>query len=349
MILDSARIQAVELISEAVFSGAARFKACAELEISVRTYQRWIVEGGVKSDGRPSAHRPAPKNKLSNEERDHLLDTVNSDEFKSLPPSQIVPALADKGVYIASESTYYRVLHEEKLQNARGRSQIKERKAPTTHCATGANQVWCWDITWLPGPAKGLHFYLYLILDIFSRKIVGWEIHDEESAENASRLIKKSHLKEGVRDSPLVLHSDNGSPMKGSSMLETLHNLGVVSSFSRPRVSNDNAYAESIFKTCKYRPGYPYKGFLTIEEARDWVLKFSHWYNFNHKHSGIKYVSPHQRHSGLAGDVLANRKEVYQGAKDAHPERWSGNIRNWDLPKEVYLNPEQNSVKAESA
>ena len=227
MILDSVRIQAVELISEAVNSGAARFKACAELEISVRTYQRWIVDGDIKTDGRPRAQRPEPKNKLTKVERDNLLSTVNSEDFKSLPPSQIVPSLADKGVYIACESTFYRVLHEEKQQNARGRSQIKERKAPTTHCATGANQVWCWDITWLPGPAKGLHFYLYLILDIFSRKIVGWEIHDEESADNASTLIRKTHLKESVRDNPLVLHSDNGSPMKGSSMLETLYSLGA--------------------------------------------------------------------------------------------------------------------------
>ena len=349
MILDSVRIQAVELISEAVSSGAARFKACAELEISVRTYQRWIVDGDIKTDGRPNAQRPEPKNKLTKVERDKLLNTVNSEDFKSLPPSQIVPSLADKGVYIACESTFYRVLHEEKQQNARGRSQVKERKSPTTHCATGENQVWCWDITWLPGPAKGLHFYLYLILDIFSRKIVGWEIHDEESADNASTLIRKTHLKESIRDNPLVLHSDNGSPMKGSSMLETLYSLGVVSSFNRPRVSNDNAYAESIFKTCKYRPDYPYKGFLTIDEARDWVLKFSHWYNFNHKHSGIKYVTPHQRHSGLADAVLANRKEVYQRAKERNPERWSGDIRDWNLPQEVHLNPEQETVKVESA
>ena len=152
MILDSVRIQAVGLISEAVASDAARFRACAELEISVRTYQRWTVDGNIKTDGRPSSQRPEPKNKLSEMERDNLLAVFNSDEFKSLPPSQIVPALADRGVYIASESTCYRVLHEEKLQNARGRSQIKERKSPTTHCATGQNQVWCWDITWcVPG------------------------------------------------------------------------------------------------------------------------------------------------------------------------------------------------------
>ena len=206
----------------------------------------------------------------------------------------------------------------------------------------------CWNITWLPGPAKGVYFYLYLILNIFSRKIIAWEIHDAESAENAAKLVRMAHLKEGVQVKPLVLHSDNGSPMKGSSMLETLYQLGVAVSFSRPRVSNDNAYAESIFKTCKYRPDYPYKGFTTIEKARRWVLEFSYWYNVNHKHSGIKFLTPHQRHSGLADEVLAQGKEVYQRAKERHPNRWSSNTRNWDLPEEVHLNPERNTVKVES-
>jgi putative transposase len=137
--------------------------------------------------------------------------------------------------------------------------------------------------------------------------------------------------------------------MKGSSMLETLYQLGVATSFSRPRVSNDNAYAESIFKTCKYRPDYPYKGFTSIEDAREWVLKFSHWYNFNHKHSGIKFVTPHQRHADLADEVLAQRKDVYQHPKERNPSRWSGEIRNWDLPEEVHLNPERSTVKVESA
>jgi len=157
---------------------------------------------------------------------------------------------------------------------------------------TIGNELWSCDIRWLLGPAKGFHFYLYLILDVFSRKMVGWEIHDEESAAHAATLIRRAHLREDIRDKPLILHSDNGSPMKGVSMLETLYQLGVATSFSRPRVSNDNAYSESIFKTCKYRPDYPYKGFLSIAEARDWVLKFSYWYNVNHKHSGLKFVTP---------------------------------------------------------
>ncbi len=347
MILDSDRLCAVDLINEAVLAGAAKFKACIELEISVRTYQRWVACGGIRTDGRPLAIHPEPKNKLSPAEREHVLETVNSNEFKSMPPSQIIPALADEGIYIASESTCYRILHAEKLQNKRGRSQVNGAKQPTTHTATGPNQVWCWDITWLPGPAKGIYYYLYLILDIYSRKIVGWEIHEDESAQNAAKLIRKAHLREEVQDKPLVLHSDNGSPMKGSSMLETLYQLGVATSFSRPRVSNDNAYAESIFKTCKYRPDYPYKGFESIEKARDWVLKFSHWYNFNHKHSGIKFITPHQRHSGLADRVLDKRKAVYQRAKERNPNRWRGDIRNWDLPEEVHLNPARNSVKVE--
>ena len=194
---------------------------------------------------------------------------------------------------------------------------------------------------------KGFHFYLYLILDVFSRKIVGWEIHDEESAAHAAKLIRRTHLREDIRDKPLILHSDNGSPMKGASMLETLYQLGVATSFSRPRVSNDNAYSESIFKTCKYRPDYPYKGFLNIDQARDWVLKFSHWYNVNHKHSGLKFVTPHQRHAGLAKEVLAKRKEVYQQARVNNPERWSGQTRNWELSDKVHLNPARDRVEIE--
>jgi transposase InsO family protein len=140
--------------------------------------------------------------------------------------------------------------------------------------ATAPNQVYCWDITWLPGAVKGFYFYLYLILDLYSRKIVGWEVHENESSEHASVLVKHTYLREGIRNQPLVLHSDNGSPMKGASLMETLYRLNVVSSYSRPRVSNDNAYAESLFRTCKYRPDYPVKGFADITEAREWVFQF---------------------------------------------------------------------------
>jgi len=349
MILDSDRQDAVVLIAEAVTSGAATYKACIELGITVRTYQRWVCGGGVRSDGRPGALHPEPKNKLSPEERKEMQDVVNSEEYGSLPPSQIVPTLADEGRYIASESSFYRLLHEQKQQHKRGRSQEVARKTATTHTATGPNQLWCWDITWLPGPAKGVFFYLYLILDIYSRKIVGWEIHDHESSENASVLVRKTHLREKIGIKPVILHSDNGSPMKGASLMATLHELGVASSYSRPRVSNDNAYAESIFRTCKYRPNYPYKGFTALQDARDWVLEFAHWYNYRHKHSGIKFVTPAQRHSGEAFPIITQRKELYQFARSEKPERWSGEIRNWDMPEKVHLNPEKNDIEINQA
>ncbi len=234
------RQKAIHLIEVATASGARKFRACEELGITVRTYQRWIENGEVQDDGRLHAKRAAPANKLTQEEREQVLAVTRQDEYKSLPSSQIVPALADKGTYIASESSFYRILHEEKQQHHRGRSRAPKPKQQTTHTATGPNQVYCWDITWLPGAVKGFYFYLYLILDIYSRKIVGWEIHGEESSEHAATLVRKTHLREGVGTRPLVLHSDNGSPMKGASLMETLYKLNVVSSYSRPRVSNDN-------------------------------------------------------------------------------------------------------------
>jgi transposase InsO family protein len=349
MILPRDRKSAVILIDEAVKSGAALYRSCRELGITERTYQRWTEDGGVKADGRPGAVRQEPANKLSADERAEIMSVMTSDEYKSLPPSQVVPLLADKERYIASESTFYRVLHEHKMQHRRGRMQCAARKNATTHTATSPNQLWCWDITWLPGPAKGVYFYLYLILDVFSRKIVGWEVHNNESSEQASQLVRKAHLSEAVGIKPLVLHSDNGSPMKGSSLMATLDSLGIASSYSRPRVSNDNAFAESIFRTCKYRPGYPHKGFLALEEARSWVLEFVHWYNVRHCHSGIKFMTPSQRHNGEAKQIAAKRSVTYEAAKTRHPERWSGKTRDWSLPEKVHLNPEKNDLVFRSA
>jgi putative transposase len=265
------------------------------------------------------------------------------------PPSQIVPDLADQGIYIASESSIYRVLHERNLQNHRGKSKAPQKRPISTHYATGPNQVWMWDITYLPGPVRGTYYYLYLILDLFSRKVVGWDIWLEQTAPNASQLVRRAVINEKIRKSkkPLVLHSDNGSPMKGATLLSTLYELGITPSRSRPRVSNDNPYAESIFKTCKYRPDFPNDGFKDIEEARKWVFQFVQWYNYEHKHSGIKYLTPHQRHSKQGDEILNKRKEVYEQAKLKHPERWSRQIRDWDLKGVVWLNPEKENLLPE--
>lgn len=223
------------------------------------------------------------------------------------------------------------------------RAKTKEpvkREAPT-HIATAPNQVWTWDITWLNAMIKGSFFKLYLIVDMFSRMIVAYEVWETENAEYSKRLIRKASLSQGIaaKDKPLVLHSDNGSPMKAATFLATLEKLGVQSSFSRPRVSNDNPYSESLFKTMKYRPIYPNKGFKDLNEAREWVAEFVRWYNHQHLHSGIKFLSPYQRHYGLDIEIMKTRKETYLKAKAEHPERWSGDIRDWSLPEYVTLNP----------
>lgn len=210
------RQQAISLIEEAVLAGAREHKACQEIGISQRTLQRWRKPKSPQGDLRPQTKRKPPAHKLSTFEEQQIIETINQPKFKSLPPSQIVPRLADEGIYLASESTFYRVMHKYQQQHHRGRSTKPSVKTITSHSATESNQVWMWDITWLPGPAKGMFFYLYLILDLFSRKVVGWEIWEEESAEYASQLVRRAVLSEqcSIRDQPLVLHSDNGSPMK---------------------------------------------------------------------------------------------------------------------------------------
>ena len=339
MISDSDRVTAIELIDEARANGCRLKPACDELNISVRTYERWTKGGEVKKDQRPLAQRPAPKNKLTPEEREEVLKTVNSPEYADLAPSQIVPKLADEGRYIASESTIYKILREEKLNSHRGRTSPPVKREPPTHIATAPNQVWTWDITWLNAVIKGQYYKLYLILDMFSRLIVGHEVWEEEKAEHAEYLVRKATLSQGIAGKPLVLHSDNGSPMKAATFQATLEKLGVQSSFSRPRVSNDNPYSEALFKTMKYLPEYPNNGFATLEEARKWANKFVNWYNKEHLHSGISYITPYQRHHGLGEKILENRKQVYAQAKLKHPERWSREIRDWSLPEYVSLNP----------
>ena len=339
MISDSDRMTAIMLINEARENGARLKPACDELNISERTYQRWTKHGEVKKDQRPLVKRPTPKNKLTDEERKEVIEVVNSPEYADLAPSQIVPKLADEGRYIASESTIYKILKEEKMNAHRGKTSPPVKREPPTHIATASNQVWTWDITWLNAVIKGRYYKLYLIVDMFSRLIVAYEVWEEEKAEHAEYLIRKATLSQGIAGKPLVLHSDNGSPMKAATFQATLEKLGVQSSFSRPRVSNDNPYLEALFKTMKYRPKYPFNGFKSLEEARKWVEKFVKWYNKIHLHSGINFVTPYQRHYGLDKKIMENRIKVYEKAKAKHPERWSKDIRNWELPEYVSLNP----------
>jgi putative transposase len=337
------------LIGDAIAAGAHLSRACAVLEISPRTIQRWQHHQSEPDQRKSAAQQRVPENKLSEKERDQIVTICNQKQFANMAPNQIVPILADQGTYVASESSFYRVLRKQDQLAHRGKAKAPRHNRPQAIEATGPNDLWSWDITYLPTAIKGLFFYLYMIMDIYSRKIVGWEVHDTESSDHSSMLIRKTYLREGVAGKPLVLHSDNGSPMKGATMLVTLQKLGVMPSFSRPSVSNDNAYSEALFKTLKYSPGYPDKPFDSIEQAQQWVLGFQHWYNEIHRHSAIKFVTPGQRHRREDVDLLKMRSALYNAAKAKCPERWSGAIRNWQHEQVVYLNPTKSDQKIRKA
>jgi len=309
--------------------------------------QRWQEnEGEVKADGRQAAALlRTPANRLVEDERQRILEVIKRPEFASKPPSQIVPILADQGEYLASESTFYREMKKNNQLAHRGKSKAPTHSRPQPLVAIGPNQVWSWDITYLASTVVGIFFYLYLIMDVFSRKIVGWEIYAEQTSDLADIVFRKAHLREGIGRQKIVLHSDNGAPMKGATLLATLQRLGVVPSFSRPSVSNDNPYSEALFKTCKYHQRFPEKPFESLALARLWVTRFVHWYNKEHYHSGICFVTPDSRHQGEDHLILARRKTVYEIAKAAHPERWSGGIRNWNRIETVSLNPSKASLQ----
>lgn len=335
------RSQVITLVSVAITAGARQDRACGAICLSERTLQRWQRDQ-LRGDQRPMRVQ-VPKNRLSAVERQHLLELANSDEFGHLAPSQIVPRLADQGQYIASESTFYRVLKAECQLQHRGAERPRQQRMarPRALCATAPNQLFSWDITYLPTRVIGVYFYLYLFLDIFSRKIVGWQVYETESSELASEVMRDICAREHIAPAQVVLHSDNGSPMKGATMLATLQSLGVMPSFSRPAVSNDNPYSESLFKTLKYRSDYPSRAFESLFAARQWVGTFVHWYNHEHCHSAIRFVTPHERHAGQDAALLARRVDVYEAAKAKHPQRWSGSTRNWQPVQVVHLNPEQ--------
>jgi transposase InsO family protein len=341
MIAESDKQMAIALMDEAMRAGARASKACHVLGLSTRTLRRWRQRASL-ADARKGAAKHCPQ-ALSNQDRQHIIAVCNTPEHQSLPPSQIVPRLADAGVYIASESSFYRVLRAHGQVQRRGRARTpRSSSKPQAIKATAPNQVWSWDITYLPSTVRGQFLRLYLVLDVYSRAIVGWEVHENECASHAAQLIIKACLRHQVARNQLVLHSDNGSPMKGATMLATLQRLGVMPSFSRPSVSDDNAYSESLFRTLKYGPSYPRKPFADIAAARQWVQCFVRWYNEEHRHSGIRFVTPAQRHANLDRGLLAQRASVYEAAKKAMPERWRGRaVRNWALIAEVWLNPDR--------
>lgn len=345
------RKEILQLVDEAEQAGARLSRIAELLGLHVRTLRRWReADQKGQGDGRPTAVRPRPANALSEAERAAVLEACNLPQYAHLPPAQIVPQLADEGIYLASESTFYRVLRAAGQATRRGRAQPPRKPARPQPCqATAPNQVWSWDITYLASAVRGTFYRLYLVVDIFSRKIVVWEVHEQELAAHASTLISKACLREGVQPGQLVLHADNGGPMKGATMLATLQKLGVVPSFSRPSVSDDNPYSEALFRTLKYVPDYPTQPFDSLESARAWVHSFVTWYNESHRHSAIGFVTPGQRHRGEDIAILEARKAVYEQAKARRPERWSGATRDWSRKAVVWLNPAREEQPVEEA
>lgn len=330
------RAQVLEVVADAVSDGCRQSKACGVVGVDERTLQRW-QRPQTAQDGR---HGPLtiPRNKLSAAERIAVIATATSAEFCNKSPHQIVPALADRGDYLASESSFYRLMKEADMLSHRGKASPKNRHRPKALEAVKPNEIYSWDITYLLSTVRGQYFYLYMFLDIFSRKIVGWRVHERESADFSSALLTEICRREGIDKAQLWLHADNGGPMKGATMLVTMQRLGIMPSFSRPSVSDDNPYSESLFKTMKYCPLYPTKPFETIDEATEWVELFVAWYNTEHLHSAINFVTPDSRHRGSDIEILKNRNVVYENAKIKNPSRWSQTTRNWSRVATVKLN-----------
>ena len=291
--------------------------------------------------GPPVPRRPRPRPPLALDDRENALivDTLNSDRFVDVAPAAAHAMLLDEGVYLGSLRTFHRRLA--------ALGSAGDRRAQRKHChyakpellATAPNQVWSWDITKLKGPAKWTYFHLYVILDIFSRDVVGWMIAERETAALAEQLIEQTLARQGIARDTLTLHADRGSSMRSKPVADLLVDLGVTRSHSRPHVSDDNPYSESQFKTMKYRPDFPAR-FGCIEDARAHCRAFFDWYSFEHRHSGIGYMTPHAMHNGQADAIHAIRQDALDQAFLANPLRFKGRQPTPPkLPTAAWINP----------
>ena len=321
-------MKAAEKLCESITVSAA----CESLGVPRSSFYR------ARQPKREPKPRPTPERALSQEEREQVRQTLNSERFQDSAPRQVYAALLDEDKYLCSWRTMYRILDDYK--------EVKERRNQLCHptytkpelLATGPNQLWSWDITKLKGPVKWTYYYLYTILDVFSRYVPGWLIAECESAALAKQLITESCTKQGIEPNQLTLHADRGSAMISKTVAQLLADLGVTKTHSRPYVSNDNPYSESQFKTMKYRPGFPER-FGSIQDARAWARPFFHWYNHEHHHSGLALLTPVTVHYDCAQAVLKQRQKVLQAAYAAHPERFvRGEPKPLSLPTEVWIN-----------
>ncbi|MFO7736440.1 MAG: IS3 family transposase [bacterium] len=343
MILEAHKKEVVALIEEAHYNGARYWKCCEVVEISLRTLQRWKREG--MKDRRKGAKKRVVR-KLSPEQNQEIISVCTSREFRDLSPHHIVPRLLDRGIYLGSVRTIYRVLKDADKLHHRSNCRVRRKRSkPPERKADASNKVWCWDITWLPCTIRGLFFYAYVIIDIYDRSIVGWSVHTEESEVHSRDLFERVSQGRNIMFS--YLHSDNGKPMKGSSLTAFLKDLEVDTSFSRPRTSNDNPFIESFFRTLKYSPKYPLR-FEEITEAREWTANFVNWYNTEHRHSALDYVTPHEKRFGKAEKIYAKRNKLMQQIREENPEIWGKrNAKRWGGPDAVFLNPEKDNKNYE--
>jgi transposase InsO family protein len=344
------RSEVIALVGGAVEQGARLEAACDVLGVAARTVQRWQKQ---PADARRGPKTPSP-HQLSLAEKDEVVRLVNQPAYRNLSPEQAVAKLASEGVYVCSERSLRRVLAERQLDRYRQRCKpARGHNKPRQYVACEPLRVLSWDITYLrSSTVRGGFFYLYLFLDIWSRRIVGAEVHETQQAELAAGLLSKLCIENNLETEKLVVHSDNGAPMKGSTMLATMQSLGITPSFSRPNVSDDNAFAESLFRHLKYAPAYPRHGFASLDDARAWVARFVDWYNHEHLHSSIALVTPDDRHHGRDIAILEKRRDTYALAQQRNPRRWTTKPRAWQRPETVTLNPERlllTAVKADSS
>jgi len=332
-------MKAIEQLSTEVGTAAA----CRSLGVPRATLYRHrqaSMPSRMLSPAAPAAtSRPTPPRALSDQERQTVLDVLHSPPFADKAPAEVYATLLDQGQYLCSIRTMYRLLDQQQEVRER-RDQLRH---PTYHkpqlVARAPNQVWSWDITKLLGPAKWTYFHLYVILDIYSRYVVGWMVAHRESDDLAERLIRETVVKEGIVRDQLTIHSDRGPAMRSQTVAQLLATLGITKSHSRPHVSDDNPFSESQFKTLKYRPEFPER-FVSYEHAREFCGKFVHWQNHEHHHWGLGLLTPSTVHHGQAETVLAARQAVLTAAHAAHPERFVRQTpRPLALPREVWINP----------
>jgi len=325
------REQIIFAIDVAVSSGARLFKACEAIQLGERRLRRWRK---TEEDGRKGGYR-ALNQRLSEPEKDTIVTALQLPGIEDLPIKVAHATLLDQGICLASPSTFVRVVKERGVQRKSGASRAQNAKRPEL-VATAPGQVWCWDITWLDALIKGTYFYLYMAIDMYSRKVVAWEVFAKEDGTLARDLFAQALEDEGIPPGQIMIHADNGKPMKSKKLRSLFDDLGVRASYGRPHTSNDNAFAESLFATFKGRVSFP-EHFENIQSARTFCLEFFTWYNCFHLHSSLDFVTPQSVHEGMHPKIFANRNVLLEVNRLAHPSRHGGKCKTYGIPTEVRL------------